>query len=282
MTAIRLLAVDLDGTLLDRERKLSDTNRAALRQAHDSGVHIGFVTGRRYRLAKPVTDTFDFPHFVIATSGATTWSSTGDLLFVHTIEPQLVRETLAHLAAFRSRTFLLSEAKGREGLAGQAPDLGNRHIARFVERNFNSIIVVADLARAATAAIVDIMLIGHIAEMRDAIAVIETCPHRRQISVLPTVYEEADLCLLDIVAGTTDKGCAVRELARMLDVDRGAVMAIGDNLNDLEMLRYAGWPVAMGNACVEVKALGCHLTSTNDEDGVARAIDALIVRGGAR
>jgi Cof subfamily protein (haloacid dehalogenase superfamily) len=281
MTPIRLLAIDLDGTLLNRQRKLSDANRAALRQAHDLGVHIAFVTGRRYRHARPLTGAFAFPHSVIATNGATTWSSAGELLRAHVIEPELVRETLWHMAAFRSQTFLLSETSGREGLAGQAPNLGNRHIARFVEHNFDSLVVTPDLARAVGGAVVDIMLIGHVGEMRDAMAAIETFPKRREVSVLPTMYEEVDLCLLDVVAGTTDKGCAVRELAGTLGIEREAVMAIGDNLNDREMLLYAGCAVAMGNACAEVKALGCHLTSTNDEDGVARAIDTFILRAAA-
>ena len=85
-----------------------------------------------------------------------------------------------------------------------------------------------------------------------------------------------DFSLLDLIASGWSKGAALEAYAHRLELDRTAVMAVGDNLNDREMLEFAGRPVVMGNAVEPLKQLGWPITATHDECGLADAIDAVI------
>jgi Cof subfamily protein (haloacid dehalogenase superfamily) len=277
MKPIRLLATDLDGTLLNSTWKLSDANRAALDESHRRGVHIAFVTGRRYQTTLPITQTFDFHHTVITTAGAVTRTHTGELLFSHHLERGLVHELLAHIEEFRPMTFLISDADGREDLHCERPRLENVHVGRYVQLNTPCMRQVSDLTRSINERLIEVVLMGHIGEMREALGRIDGFSRRSELKVLRTEYLDRDLCLLDVIAAQTDKGLAVRQLSEHFGVQRECVMAIGDNYSDLEMLDFAGCPVVMGNATEEVKSRGWHITATNDQDGVAEAIRRFIL-----
>jgi hydroxymethylpyrimidine pyrophosphatase-like HAD family hydrolase len=99
------------------------------------------------------------------------------------------------------------------------------------------------------------------------------------VKILGTTYAEKDFALLDVVNAQASKGLGVAAAAAELAISREEVMAIGDNLNDLEMLSYAAIGVVMGNAEPSLHDLtGLHATSTNDEDGVALAIERFILQ----
>lgn len=84
---------------------------------------------------------------------------------------------------------------------------------------------------------------------------------------------------LEIIEGTVNKGVALAALAERLGISRQDVMAIGDSFNDLEMIQYAGVGVAMGNARKEIKQQADIVTLTNEEDGVAEAIEQYVLLG---
>jgi Cof subfamily protein (haloacid dehalogenase superfamily) len=277
MTPIRLLAVDIDGTLLDSQWNLTETNRRTLTEAYHRGVQIVFVTGRRYHITHPITSTFQFPHFVITTAGAMTRSHSGKRIFAHMLDPLLARALLAHIRVLRPFTFLISDVNGREDLACESPLLENLHVARYVQLNTDHMERHADLNDAVSEHLIEIVLLGHVDEMRNARVLIDSFPRHLELKVLRTEYTTRDLCLLDVVAAQTDKGLAVQQLASHLKVPREAVMAIGDNHSDLAMLEYAHYPVVMGNATAELKSMGWPMTSSNDEDGVAQAINRYIL-----
>ena len=91
-----------------------------------------------------------------------------------------------------------------------------------------------------------------------------------------TEYEHRDFSLVDVVRSGCSKGTALERLAALRGIPAAEVMAMGDNLNDLQMLEFAGTPVLMGNALPELKARGWPVTGTNDEAGVAAAIETFI------
>lgn len=282
MMQIQLLALDLDGTVLDSSWNLSNANRDALRRTYDRGVQIVFVTGRRFQTTHPVTSAFDFPHFLITTAGAVTRRSRGERLFAHRIEPTLLAAFLEHTAPYRPWTFLVTDTNDTEYLWCERPCLANPHVARYIERNNSVLTHVHRLENAITPAVLEAVLLGHVDEMHKAVELIEGFPSRHLLKVVRTEYIERDLCLLDVIDGATDKGQAVRQLADSLGIPKEAVMAMGDNHSDLDMLAYAGLPVVMGNAPQELKALGWTITGTNDEDGVAKAIEEFILAGPSR
>jgi hydroxymethylpyrimidine pyrophosphatase-like HAD family hydrolase len=98
------------------------------------------------------------------------------------------------------------------------------------------------------------------------------------VSVALTEYVHRDFSLVDVLRAGCSKGAALAELARQRGIDRRQVLAIGDNLNDVQMLEFAGHPVLMANALPELKARGWDVTASNDEAGVARAIETLVLR----
>lgn len=117
--------------------------------------------------------------------------------------------------------------------------------------------------------------------MRDAEAALRSAPFAADFGVAVTVYESRDFSMIDVINPVCSKGSALAEWASLRGLTRGEVMAIGDNHNDLEMLSFAGIPVVMGNSVPELKNFGWHETGTNDQNGVARAIEQFALREAA-
>ena len=103
-------------------------------------------------------------------------------------------------------------------------------------------------------------------------------PCARTLTVTLTEYEQRDFSLLDVIAEGCSKGAALRDWAARRQVPQAAIMAVGDNLNDVDMLELAGHPVVMGNAVAELKRCGWPLTAGHDEAGLARAIHDRVLR----
>jgi hypothetical protein len=120
------------------------------------------------------------------------------------------------------------------------------------------------------------MFCGSIARMQAAQQRLTASGMVEEITVLKTEYVARDLTIVDVLNHGCSKGHAVARWARHRGLSRDQVMAIGDNYNDVEMLEFAGVPVIMGNACPELKRAGWAVTSDNDRDGVAAAIEQVI------
>jgi hydroxymethylpyrimidine pyrophosphatase-like HAD family hydrolase len=120
---------------------------------------------------------------------------------------------------------------------------------------------------------IQVMFTGQVSPMRDAEETLRTAPFRSSFSLAVTVYEDKDFSMIDVIHPAVSKGATLAEWAGMRGIKREEILAIGDNHNDLEMLSFAGIPVVMGNCVAALKGQGWHVTRTNDEDGVAAAIE---------
>ena len=123
---------------------------------------------------------------------------------------------------------------------------------------------------------IQIMFSGHCDPMDDFAAGMNAAMGE-SIQLFKTRYRSADLTILDALSVTASKGASLATISKKHGVAREEVMAIGDNHNDLTMLRYAGLGVVMANAEDELKRMGFELTSSNEEDGVAEAIERHIL-----
>jgi hydroxymethylpyrimidine pyrophosphatase-like HAD family hydrolase len=121
---------------------------------------------------------------------------------------------------------------------------------------------------------IQVMFSGPVARMREVEATLRALPQANQFALAVTEYESRNFGLVDVLHPACSKGAALAEWAALRGLGREEVMAIGDNLNDREMLEYAGLPVVMGNSVPELKALGWRETLSNDQNGVAAAIEA--------
>jgi hydroxymethylpyrimidine pyrophosphatase-like HAD family hydrolase len=125
------------------------------------------------------------------------------------------------------------------------------------------------------------MLSGKVQPMREAEATLRSATFAADFGLAVTVYESRDFSMIDVIHPACSKGAALTEWAALRGFSREEVMAIGDNHNDLEMLSFAGIPVVMGNGVPELKNFGWHETGTNDENGVAVAIEQFALREAA-
>jgi hydroxymethylpyrimidine pyrophosphatase-like HAD family hydrolase len=129
------------------------------------------------------------------------------------------------------------------------------------------------------------MICGTVEEMIEAEKQLLLSDVAGQIAMHRTEYAARNLSILDLLPPGCSKGAALDSLARIRGLEREQIMAIGDNLNDLEMLEYAGHAVVMANASEEIRSLarrrGWELTASNDDDGVALAIEQVLRRQGS-
>jgi hydroxymethylpyrimidine pyrophosphatase-like HAD family hydrolase len=148
---------------------------------------------------------------------------------------------------------------------------------RFFEVNRPFLAEIAPLEQCLSEDPVQVMFSGPCTEMRQ---LFEQLQRRSEgFSVALTEYEHRDFSLVDVVAAGCSKGSALRAWAADRGLARDEVMAMGDNLNDLQMLEFAGTPVIMGNAVSELKARGWPVTGSNNDGGVAQAIDRYVLAG---
>ena len=282
MRPIRLIAIDIDGTLLDSSFQVSAANRDALRAAHEQGVEIALATGRRHSFALPIAQALGFAVTLISSNGAVTRSSTGVLFHRDLMPRETARALITRMTDFRSNFVLTFDRDGRGTLVCETAEELNGSIRRWMEKNAEYIQFVRPVEDALTDDPIQSMFCGSIARMEAAQAhLVADEALMRRITVLKTQYDERDLCIVDVLSEGCSKGHALRRWAEHRGLHPEQVMAIGDNFNDVEMLEFAGVPVIMGNACDELKRSGWMVTLSNDQSGVAHAVRQVLqpVRG---
>jgi hydroxymethylpyrimidine pyrophosphatase-like HAD family hydrolase len=148
---------------------------------------------------------------------------------------------------------------------------------RFYELNREFISLVSPLESALTEDPLQVMFTGTCGDMRDLYERLAPGGDDDGYAVTLTEYQFRDFSLVDVIRAGCSKGSALRELAAARGVDPREVMAVGDNMNDLSMLEFAGCPVVMGNGVADLRGRGWPIAPTNDEAGVAAAIGTYIL-----
>jgi Cof subfamily protein (haloacid dehalogenase superfamily) len=273
---IRLLAVDIDGTLLNSHFRISQTDIDALRYANASGVEVILVTGRRHTFALPMAKLFGFDLWLISSNGAVTRSSQGESFHRDLLPVETCLELCSTMRDFRGNMVVTFDKESKGALVLERMDELTQSIQRWLEKNLEYIDFVVPLEKALVADPVQAMFCGPIDRMREALARLEESGIKDRITVLRTEYPLRDLTIVDVLNRGCSKGHAVERWAQHRGIPRGEVMAVGDNYNDIEMLAFAGLPFIMGNASDELKAKGWPVTLSNDDSGVAAAIEKVL------
>ncbi len=275
---IRLLATDIDGTLLNSEFQISPDDLNALRRVHQSGIEVVLVTGRRHAFALPIAEQFGFDVWLISSNGAVTRSLSGGSFHRDLMPLETCRELCGAMLEFRGNTVISFDKECRGALVLERMDELTSSIRRWLEKNMQFIEFVVPIENALVTDPLQAMFCGTIARMRQAAALLESSALADRITVLRTEYPLRDLTIVDVLNRNCSKGHALKRWACHRGIPREQVMAIGDNYNDAEMLAFAGLPFIMGNACEELKSNGWHRTLSNDESGVAAAIERVLGR----
>jgi hydroxymethylpyrimidine pyrophosphatase-like HAD family hydrolase len=302
---IRLLALDIDGTLLDSTGQIPPANRDAIVRAIDAGVEVALATGRRYDFARPIFDLLPEPLTLILSNGAVVKTHRGETMMRRLLPREIARQVLEAVPEHR-REAAVTFDRPREGqIVYQSIDWDHPQHHRFFAANRPYLAEMNPLEDCLTEDPVQVMFAGACAEMRELFNELRAGAHPtgrparkggasagarkaaalvddgrdHRYSVALTEYGFRDFSLVDVLQAGCSKGTALKNWARERGYARDEVMAVGDNLNDLEMLEFAGCPVVMGNGIRDLKARGWAQTATNDEAGVARAVETFILRG---
>lgn len=283
---VRLVAIDMDGTLLPTlSQTISSRNASALRAVQDAGITLAIATGRRAAYTVPLLKGLglraDTP--IIASNGAVTSQLSGETLDRSHMPARVARGLCGVLRPFGCVVFTF-DRPGRGELVLEDLEQAHGRIAMWVETNRNAIEVVKPLEQALTDGNDPIqgMAAGTIARMRQAEAALKSSEWTAECGTALTEYPARDLAIFDLLPVGVSKGWALQRLAARLGVDRRETMAIGDNWNDVLMLEWAGQGIVMANAAAELRTLaktnGWKQTPSNDDDGVAVVLENMLAR----
>lgn len=284
---ISLLALDLDGTLLDSRGQISERNRVAINNAREQGVHVALVTGRRFRDSRPVALELGLDVPLISHNGALTkHAATLQTVSVLPLPAAAARDALRVGRATGADALLSDDHEGLGVLVYDHIRGGNSAAHRYItwarrihgdEEGTHAVQQVNSLEDYLDHDPIHLSFSGGCEEM-DQLEEILKSELASTVKLLSTKYPEQDFTLLDVVNPAASKGAGVAAAATELGVAREEIMAIGDNYNDLEMLLFAGTGVVMANAPLSLREIpGLHPTASNREDGVAAAIEKLIL-----
>jgi Cof subfamily protein (haloacid dehalogenase superfamily) len=286
---VRLVAIDMDGTLLPSlGTTISRRNAQALRAAQQAGVTVVIATGRRVAYTAPLLADLglraDTP--LIASNGAVVRTLSGEFLDCCHMEAATAKGICTLFKSFGVMVFTF-DLPGRGELVLEDLDRAQGRIALWVEANRNSIEVINPLESVFGHGENPIqgMVAGSIPRMREAEQALKMSQWAAECDSVRTEYPARDLSILDLLPMGISKASALKRLAERLEIHRSEAMAIGDNWNDQGMLEWAGQAVVMANASTELRTLaklnGWKQAPKNDDDGVAVVLERALEKRAA-
>ncbi|AVK62001.1 Cof-type HAD-IIB family hydrolase [Lactobacillus sp. CBA3605] len=287
---ISIIASDMDGTLLNNEMTVSDFNAQAILKAQQQGVHFIVSTGRRYSEAQPLLAAQGITAPLITLNGAEVFDASGKMLDMVPITKTVAR-AIFHTLTARGYYF---EVVGNDGVYSNNKAKRIEEIAHLLTNlNPDTSFKIAVSLASARLELMDINYVDDYNALLDdpknhvmkIITFSQAGPKELQPLSADLLAKHSSIKItsssrsnIEINNINAQKGIAVERYANMLNTPMTNVMAIGDNNNDVSMLKLAGTSYAMGNATTEVKQLANHVTDTNVNDGVGKAILAVLAQ----
>lgn len=284
---IKLLALDLDGTLLDSRGSIPEANRQAIRQAEEAGVLVTIATGRRFRDARPVGLELELNAPLVTHNGALVkFADSLETVKASLLDLETTREIVRAGREFGGDALVSADPHGKGSLLYERVSDDNIPLQRYLawaERLHgpeagDAVSQVTSLHHAVCDHdVIHISFSGALKPMERMRLFLEE-ELADSVTILPTIYPRLDFTLIDILPAGASKGTGLERLAEADGIAACDIMVIGDNFNDLGMLEFAGTPVVMGNADPSlIERPEFYKTVSNDESGVARAIDRFIL-----
>lgn len=269
MQEIKLIAIDLDGTLLSSEKTISEANLTALRAAVARGVYVVLASGRSYSNAMDFSEAIAKGQPLICANGAmATLSDPYECVYCECLSKDKLRAAVEILE--REKCYYNVYCDDGAVMESRTSSAGRKREANGYAVYRGTVLSGDEMPK----------YVGD-----GALKVVCFSPDREKMQRIRSAAERISGVEInsswwdniEIMAAGVHKGAALRCLAQRLEIPLDEVMAIGDNENDLPMLKAAGLPVAMGNAVERVKEQCAYVTATNDEDGVARAVRRFVL-----
>jgi 5-amino-6-(5-phospho-D-ribitylamino)uracil phosphatase len=274
----QILALDIDGTLLDRDGKLRKSTLEAVNRASRAGIKPVLCTGRRYRRALPVAEELGLDAPIVCNSGALVKLAKG--------HRTLWRADLSRLVLGEVFDVFRDHQELAVSFTDRPPDdfdfvvtcspSGRPLFDDYLDQNRTHAEVDPDWLSRPDLPHYHICAIGTKLAMQEfERAILERVSGLVQTFVQKSPRYAGTMC--EILRHDANKWTALLRLAELWEIEPAAICAVGDDMNDVPMLRGAGLGVAMGHASPEVIAAADHVTGADDEDGVAMLIDDLLL-----
>ncbi len=268
MPMIKLIATDIDGTFLTSQWKPRESTVAAFNEARDKGIEIVPATGRVYNSLSQIIDMLTFVNYVVTSNGISVSKLNGEPIFTSIMPRRIIDATVsaAKSLGINAEVYVggqayaaASQFRMMDGL--DIPDHVRTYIAatRKAIENFDEFVVENyDNIEG-----MDVLALPHgiLPDLRAKLLAIE--------GVCPTSTSEWHV---DVGYNGISKGHALKVLGEKLGIKPSEMIAFGDSENDIEMLKFVGIGVAMGNASDEVKAAADYVTDDNNSDGIRNAL----------
>jgi 5-amino-6-(5-phospho-D-ribitylamino)uracil phosphatase len=284
---IKLLALDLDGTLLNSQGKISEANKKAIQDAENKGVLVTIATGRRFRDALPIALEIELNAPIVCHNGALLkFAESFQTVDVSLINKETSLEIIKVGRDFGGDALVSCNPNTKGTLFYETISKQNLPLQKYIiwSKNLHgkdaedSIHHAQDLIEVVeNQEVIHISFSGTCQPMKELEAVLKN-ELGENVSILATIYPQLDFTLLDILPPNSSKATGLDKLAKINNLTAENVMAIGDNFNDLDMLEYAKTAVVMGNASRDLlERQEFYKTLSNEENGVAVAIQKHIL-----
>lgn len=261
----KLIAIDVDDTLLNEEGFISEKNKAAIQRAEDAGVKIVIASGRSYASTKQYIKELALPNLTVSLNGAYVQDPADDrLLADFSIEKRITQEIMKDIEPFKVHTnFYCGEKVFCQGPSEQA--LFYSQMNRIEMDYVESLVELSKTEQAGKLLMSD----DH-----EKLKPIKDLLQKKYGDILNIVFSKP--FFLEVTDKNASKGAALLKVAEMYGIIPQDVIAIGDSENDISMIRNAGLGIAMGNAKEKIKKQADFVTLSNNESGVAYAINKFI------
>ena len=274
----RLLALDIDGTLLDSDKDVSARTRAAIAAAREQGVQLVLVTGRRYPAARRVAEALGGAVPLVLHNGALIVEA-GSVLRCHPLSRAAAANAVQLGRRHGADAVVHAGQRGEGRLLFERVSPGNPLLADYLDRSGADVLRVADLLTElqSNEDPMQVMFAGA-AEAMEALLAPLGHALGDEARLERTTYPRYGVAIIDVLHPEVGKAGALAFLQERWGFAAGETLAIGDNWNDREMLERAGLGLVMGNADPALRALGLPVLPSNDEDGVAVALETYVLK----
>ncbi|WML33277.1 Cof-type HAD-IIB family hydrolase [Clostridium sp. OS1-26] len=272
MTRYKWCVCDMDGTLLNSQSAISEENEAALKRLQEKGIEVIIASGRTDLMVKSYIKQLGLTGPVISSNGGLIRNiKTGEILYLKLIEKSVVKEVL-DFCSENNIDFLIYTIDRVYG------NKGNPLMLKYGKLNKN-------LPESINVPLEYLHNVNETIDNIDVLKILLVCGDHERIIELEEYFSKNEKItavssakgLLDIMAPNISKGNALKILAEKMDVDLNDVIAFGDNYNDAEMLKSVGMPIAVENAVEDIKLQAKYITKSNNESGIAHAINNFIL-----
>jgi hypothetical protein len=275
----RLLAIDIDGTLMNSRDELTPGTQAALVRASQSGVHVVLATGRRYRRTLPLVEPLSIDVPLITASGALIKDPLDHRTFYQAeFDHDLLRDVCCLLDRVGFDPLLCADTFHHNFdfyHAVEARKVRRWELAEYMEFNPSDGRLLPEMIDCPPQGVFLAFTFGTREQMLELESVLQgTFCGRLSTHVLRSPRYRG--FLVEIMPAEVSKWSAIRRLSENWNIDESEICAVGDDVNDIAMIRAAGLGIAMGNAVPEVKAAADRIAPTHDEEGLVQVVEWLL------